>query len=337
MEAARLVEPSRRRRCDDPAARQPGGRAHRVRARRAPRGGRRAAGGGPGPGGGGGGDAARARGRHRRPVRPRPRTADGGVDPGGVRPALGHRRRQRAPRHGRPARGDPPHRRARAHRGLRGAERRGVADRAALLDPELGRGAGPLRGPGVGCRGGAQPTPARDPGDAEERLVRFAELVDLAVRNASRLAELESRAASDALTGLANKRSFEEDLANEFERAAPPPTQRRAGDARPRPLQGRERPARPRRRGRGAAGGRPPAAPGGATRATWSPASAARSSRGSCRRRTPPTRGPPPSVRATPSRGRRSPRWGGSRCRRAWRTPPTPPTRPVSTPRRTRP
>jgi diguanylate cyclase (GGDEF)-like protein len=63
------------------------------------------------------------------------------------------------------------------------------------------------------------PRPHAIPADAEERLVRFAELVDLAVHNASRLAELESRAASDALTGLANKRSFDEGLANEFERA----------------------------------------------------------------------------------------------------------------------
>ncbi|MGE0028582.1 MAG: diguanylate cyclase [Thermoleophilia bacterium] len=61
--------------------------------------------------------------------------------------------------------------------------------------------------------------PRAIPGDAEERLVRFAELVDLAVRNASHLAELESRAASDPLTGLGNKRAFDERLRSEFERA----------------------------------------------------------------------------------------------------------------------
>ncbi len=61
--------------------------------------------------------------------------------------------------------------------------------------------------------------PRAIPDDAEERLVRFAELVDLAVRSASHLAELESRAATDPLTGLANKRSFDERLASEWDRA----------------------------------------------------------------------------------------------------------------------
>ena len=61
--------------------------------------------------------------------------------------------------------------------------------------------------------------PRAIPDDAEERLVRFAELVDLSVRNASRLAELESRAATDSLTGLANKRSFDERLRSEWERS----------------------------------------------------------------------------------------------------------------------
>jgi diguanylate cyclase (GGDEF)-like protein len=64
------------------------------------------------------------------------------------------------------------------------------------------------------------PRPRAIPVDSEERLVRFAELVDLAVRNAAHRAELESRAASDPLTGLANKRVFDERLADEYERAA---------------------------------------------------------------------------------------------------------------------
>jgi diguanylate cyclase (GGDEF)-like protein len=61
--------------------------------------------------------------------------------------------------------------------------------------------------------------PRAVPEDAEERLVRFAELVDLSVRNAAHLAELESRAATDPLTGLANKRSFDDRLRREFERS----------------------------------------------------------------------------------------------------------------------
>ena len=63
------------------------------------------------------------------------------------------------------------------------------------------------------------PRRAAIPDDAEERLVRFAELVDLSVRNAAHLAELEDRAASDPLTGLANRGAFDARLHDEFERS----------------------------------------------------------------------------------------------------------------------
>ncbi|HTI34105.1 MAG TPA: diguanylate cyclase, partial [Miltoncostaea sp.] len=63
------------------------------------------------------------------------------------------------------------------------------------------------------------PRPRAIPADAEERLVRFAELVDLSVRNAAHLNELEDRAATDPLTGLANRGSFDERLHDEFERS----------------------------------------------------------------------------------------------------------------------
>ncbi|MGE3139364.1 MAG: diguanylate cyclase [Thermoleophilia bacterium] len=63
------------------------------------------------------------------------------------------------------------------------------------------------------------PRPRAVPRDAEERLVRFAELVDLAITNAANRATLESRAATDPLTGLANKRTFDERLTSELERS----------------------------------------------------------------------------------------------------------------------
>ena len=57
------------------------------------------------------------------------------------------------------------------------------------------------------------------PEDAEERIVRFAELVGLTVANADARARLASQAATDALTGLANHRSFHERLEHEVARA----------------------------------------------------------------------------------------------------------------------
>ena len=144
------------------------------------------------------------------------------------------------------------------------------------------------------------------PEDAEERLVRFAELVDLSVRNAAHLAELESRAATDPLTGLANKRSFDERLRSEWERAM------RHG----RPLalamldldhfktvndrHGTTRATWCSWRSRAGWRGRPGTE-------TCSPGWGARSSRGSSRRRTPRTRGRRPSGRVTRWPARPSP------------------------------
>src|SRR5262249_30544155 len=62
--------------------------------------------------------------------------------------------------------------------------------------------------------------PLRDPpGDAGERLERFADIVALAVVNARARARLAAEAATDPLTGLANHRTFHERLAEEFRRA----------------------------------------------------------------------------------------------------------------------
>jgi diguanylate cyclase (GGDEF)-like protein len=57
------------------------------------------------------------------------------------------------------------------------------------------------------------------PPDAEERLARFADLVSLAIGNAEARAELAVRAATDPLTGLMNRRVFEERLLAEVSRA----------------------------------------------------------------------------------------------------------------------
>ena len=55
---------------------------------------------------------------------------------------------------------------------------------------------------------------------ALERLASFAELVALAVANAAARTQLHLLATTDTLTGLANRRAFEERLASECERAA---------------------------------------------------------------------------------------------------------------------
>ena len=57
------------------------------------------------------------------------------------------------------------------------------------------------------------------PADAEARLARFADLVSLAIGNAEARAELAVRAATDPLTGLMNRRVFEERLLAETSRA----------------------------------------------------------------------------------------------------------------------
>jgi diguanylate cyclase (GGDEF)-like protein/PAS domain S-box-containing protein len=65
-------------------------------------------------------------------------------------------------------------------------------------------------------------TTKRDDGlspDADVRLTRFAELVALAVANAQAHTELHELATTDTLTGLANRRAFEQRLADEAARA----------------------------------------------------------------------------------------------------------------------
>ena len=57
------------------------------------------------------------------------------------------------------------------------------------------------------------------PADAERRLVRFAELVAVAVANAEAWEALARQAATDPVTGLANHRAFYEQLRAEAERA----------------------------------------------------------------------------------------------------------------------
>ncbi len=54
---------------------------------------------------------------------------------------------------------------------------------------------------------------------AEERLARFAELVELTVANADARARLANQAATDPLTGLANHRTFHERLEEEINKA----------------------------------------------------------------------------------------------------------------------
>jgi diguanylate cyclase (GGDEF)-like protein/PAS domain S-box-containing protein len=57
------------------------------------------------------------------------------------------------------------------------------------------------------------------PDDTEERLERFCELLSLALANADTRRQLATLASTDPLTGLPNRRSFEERLAAEVERA----------------------------------------------------------------------------------------------------------------------
>ena len=57
------------------------------------------------------------------------------------------------------------------------------------------------------------------PSDAEQRLADFAKLISLSIENAEARTELERRASSDPLTGLANHRVFHERLSAEVARA----------------------------------------------------------------------------------------------------------------------
>ena len=57
------------------------------------------------------------------------------------------------------------------------------------------------------------------PADVESRLLRFASLVGLAISNADAWDRLERQASTDPLTGIANRRTFRERLAEEVARA----------------------------------------------------------------------------------------------------------------------
>jgi len=57
------------------------------------------------------------------------------------------------------------------------------------------------------------------PSDDEKRILRFAQLASVAVANADAHAQLAAQARTDPLTGLANRRAFDERLADETERA----------------------------------------------------------------------------------------------------------------------
>ena len=70
-----------------------------------------------------------------------------------------------------------------------------------------------------GAVGGASLSDAAIPPGAENLLERFAGLVGLAIANASARARLREEASTDALTGLANHRAFQEALAQEIGRA----------------------------------------------------------------------------------------------------------------------
>ncbi len=59
----------------------------------------------------------------------------------------------------------------------------------------------------------------RAPGDTEQRLERFADLVGMAIANAEAWEALSHQATTDSLTGLANQRVFRERLEAEVERA----------------------------------------------------------------------------------------------------------------------
>ena len=116
-----------------------------------------------------------------------------------------------------------------------------------------------------------------------ERALQLIELLSseaaVAIERTTTLTELEKLTRVDALTGIGNRRAFDEQLGRELKRAEREGNSGRARDVRLRPLQGLQRRTRP-SRGRPAADARSPP-PGRAACAppTASPATAARSSR----------------------------------------------------------
>ena len=121
-------------------------------------------------------------------------------------------------------------------------EARALADESGLSEAVVApvRVGGQLWGGVVAATGRAGALGA----GAEERLSDFAKLVGPGIENAAARGDLERRATTDPLTGLANHRAFHDRMAEEIARAPPPPAEPDA--ARPGPLQARQRRARPR-------------------------------------------------------------------------------------------
>ena len=98
-----------------------------------------------------------------------------------------------------------------------------------------------------------------EPPELPERELQLIELLSgeaaVAIQRTATLSELEKLTRVDALTGIGNRRAFDEQLARELKRAEREGTDGRARDVRPRPLQGLQRRPRP-PRGRPAAGRR---------------------------------------------------------------------------------
>ena len=84
-----------------------------------------------------------------------------------------------------------------------------------------GRGSHHRRRPALGAPSWSAPrSPEPLPAGAEEQLQRFGELLTLAIVSADAHAQLDRLASTDHLTGLWNRRAFEEHLGAEVERAA---------------------------------------------------------------------------------------------------------------------
>ena len=214
------------------------------------------------------------------------------------------------------------------------ARRRGVPDRRAAVRrrrrrrrraPSRCAGRGRRRAPRRGsrscataaasaCSPSAGPTPRAALPERDEELLRLlAAEAAITIHRTDLLARLQSTARTDPLTGLPNRRVWDEDLERELAARAPPRRHPVPRDARPRPLQGLQRRARPPGRRRAARRGRRrPGARSCAPR-TRSPATAARSSRCCCRTATRRARWPSSSACSPSCRSARRPR-PASRC-----------------------
>ena len=91
-----------------------------------------------------------------------------------------------------------------------------------------------------------------EPPERPERELQLIELLSseaaVAIERTTTLSELEKLTRVDALTGIGNRRAFDEQLAARAQALRARGQHRRAGDVRPRPLQGLQRHPRPSRR-----------------------------------------------------------------------------------------